>query len=119
MSFSLEPIDASAAATYDIMGIVGAGTTVGWPNDDNPTPDIQMTKSDFNEHLWSAGDIVLTDGPAKFRANLAWDVNWGSEIFPSAKANMNGADIPGEEGTYTVYFNDLSGRFIFIPVEEN
>lgn len=118
LTYTFEAYDASAAATYDVLGIVGAGTSVGWPNDDNPTPDIKMSNSDFDKHLWQANDIVLTDGPAKFRANLAWDVNWGSDTFPSGLATMGGPDIPGQAGTYTVWFNDITGRYIFIPVVE-
>lgn len=118
LTFTFEAFDASAAATYDVLGIVGAGTSVGWPNDDNPTPDIKMSNSDLDKHIWQASDIVLTDGPAKFRANLAWDVNWGSDTFPSGLATMGGPDIPGEAGIYNVWFNDLTGRYIFIPQPE-
>jgi hypothetical protein len=115
LTYTFEPYDASAAATYDVVGLVGAGTSVGWPGDDNPTPDIKMTKSDFDKHIWQANDVVLTDGPVKFRANLAWDVNWGGgENFPSGIAN--GDDITAKAGTYTVWFNDITGRYIFIPV---
>ncbi|RKS50712.1 uncharacterized protein DUF5019 [Gillisia mitskevichiae] len=114
-TYSFEVFDASAAATYDVVGLVGAGTSVGWPGDDNPTPDIKMTKSDFDEHIWKATDVVLTNGPVKFRANLDWTVNWGGgENFPSGIAN--GDDIIATAGTYTVWFNDISGRYIFIPV---
>jgi len=114
-TYSFEAYDASAAPIYDVIGIVGAGTSVGWPGDDNPTPDIKMTNSDFDKHIWQANDVVLTDGPLKFRANLAWDVNWGGgESFPSGIAN--GDDIMAKAGTYTVWFNDLTGRYTFIPV---
>lgn len=114
-TYSFTTFDASAAATYDVVGIVGAGTSVGWPSDDNPTPDIKMTNSDFDKHIWQANDVVLTDGPVKFRANLAWDVNWGGgENFPSGIAN--GDDIMVTAGTYTVWFNDITGRYTFIPV---
>jgi len=114
-TYSFTAFDASAAATYDVIGIVGAGTSVGWPSDDNPTPDIKMTNSDFDKHIWQANDVVLTDGPVKFRANLAWDVNWGGgENFPSGIAN--GDDIMVSAGTYTVWFNDITGRYTFIPV---
>ncbi len=115
LTYTFEAYDASAATTYDVIGIVGAGTSVGWPNDDNPTPDIKMTNSDFDKHIWQANDVVLTDGAAKFRANLAWDVNWGGgENFPSGQAT--GDDIMVQAGTYTVWFNDITSRYTFIPV---
>lgn len=116
MSYSFEPYDASGATTYDVIGLVGAGTSVGWPGDDNPEPDIVLTKSDFDEHIWYAQGIELTEGGMKFRANLKWDVNWGGgENFPSGIAT--GDDIIAQEGTYNVWFNDITGRYNFIAVE--
>lgn len=115
MTYTLESYDASGAATYEIMGLVGAGTTVGWPNDDNPTPDIQMTQSTFDPHIWYLKDVAISDGPVKFRAELSWDVNWGSDTFPSGRATPGGPDIPATEDVYEVWFNDLTGRYIFIP----
>ncbi len=115
LTYTFAPFDASAATTYNVIGIVGDGTTVGWPGDDNPEPDIKMTKSTHDAHIWFAQGIELSDGPVKFRANLAWDVNWGGgENFPSGLAN--GDDIAATAGTYNVWFNDLTGRYIFIPV---
>jgi len=115
LTYTFEAYDASAATTYDVIGLVGAGTSVGWPGDDNPTPDIKMTNSDFDKHIWQANDVVLTDGAAKFRANLAWDESWGGgENFPSGQAT--GDDIMVQAGTYNVWFNDITKRYIFIPV---
>ncbi|MFO7718865.1 MAG: SusF/SusE family outer membrane protein [Gillisia sp.] len=116
MTYTVVPFDASGAATYDKIGLVGAGTSVGWPNDDNPTPDILMTKSTFDEHIWFAQGVVLTEEGIKFRANQSWDVNWGGGTnFPSGISN--GDDIIPQAGTYNVWFNDLTGRYIFIAVE--
>ena len=75
-----------------------------------------MTQSEFNPHIWYMEDVVLSDGPLKFRANLAWDVNWGGATFPSGEAT--GDDIQATAGTYDVWFNTLDGRYIFIPQEE-
>lgn len=116
MTFTWEEIDESEATVYETIGIVGEGTSVGWPNDDNPTPDLVMTQSEFNPHIWYMEDVVLSDGPLKFRANLAWDVNWGGATFPSGEAT--GDDIQATAGTYDVWFNTLDGRYIFIPQEE-
>ncbi|MGB7842829.1 MAG: SusF/SusE family outer membrane protein [Salinimicrobium sp.] len=114
MTYSFESYDASAATTYDMIGLVGAGTTVGWPNDDNPAPDVLLTKSDFNPHLWYAKDVELLEAGIKFRANQDWGVNWGGgENFPSGQAT--GDDIiVTKAGIYNVWFNDLTGRYIFI-----
>ena len=115
MTYTVVPFDASGATTYEIIGLVGDGTSVGWPGDSNPTPDIKLTKSTFDPHIWFARGIELTDGPVKFRANLDWSVNWGGGVnFPSGLAT--GDDIMAKEGTYDVWFNDLTGRYIFIKL---
>ncbi|MCF4102560.1 SusF/SusE family outer membrane protein [Gillisia sp. M10.2A] len=114
LTYTFEPYDASGAATYDVIGIVGDGTTVGWPGDDNPTPDIQMTPSSIDAHIWNAQNVELNGANAKFRANLAWDMGWAGP-FPSGQG-VSGGDIVTEEGVYNVWFNDITGRYIFIPV---
>jgi hypothetical protein len=117
LTYSVTEIDASSAETYDSIGIVGDGTSVGWPNDDNPSPDIEMTQSEFDTHIWYAENVVLTDGPFKFRANFAWDVNWGGASFPTGETT--GDDIQATAGTYDVWFNTLDESYILIPqVEE-
>lgn len=118
MTYTFVEIDASAAATYDTIGLVGEGTSVGWPGDDNPTPDIELTQSTYNEHIWYAQNVALTEAAIKFRAEKAWDVNWGAATFPSGQGTFGGPDIPATEGTYNVWFNDLTGRYLFIPVAE-
>ena len=118
LSYTLEPApDAADEETYDMIGLVGAGTTVGWPGDDNPTPDILLTQSDFNPHIWFTEDVVLSEAGIKFRANQDWGVNWGGgENFPSGVAT--GDDIiVSKAGTYDVWFNDVTGRYLFIEQE--
>ncbi|SDR67674.1 SusF/SusE family outer membrane protein [Gramella sp. MAR_2010_147] len=118
MTYSFETYDAADAAVYDKLGLVGAGTTVGWPGDDNPTPDILLTKSSFDPHIWYVEGVELSEDGIKFRANQAWDVNWGGgENFPSGQAT--GDDIiVSKAGTYNVWFNDLTGRYLFIEQTE-
>jgi len=117
MTYSLESYDASGATEYDQIGLVGAGTTVGWPGDDNPTPDILLTQSSVDPHIWYTEAVELSEDGIKFRANLAWDTSWGGgENFPSGQAT--GDDIMASAGTYEVWFNDLTGRYIFIPLEQ-
>ena len=118
MTYTWESYDASEATEYDKIGLVGEGTTVGWPNDENPTPDVLLTKSTFDPHIWYAMDVELSEAGIKFRANQTWDVNWGGgQNFPSGQST--GDDIiVSKAGTYTVWFNDLTGRYIFIPQGE-
>ncbi|MGB8704414.1 MAG: SusE domain-containing protein [Gillisia sp.] len=114
-TYTFDTYDASSATTYDAVGIIGTATT----GDDNGwNDDIDLTQSDFNPHIWYIQNLELFDGEAKFRANNAWDVSWGADTALSGQgANNNDPNIPVTAGTYNVWFNDISQRYIFIPVE--
>lgn len=112
LTYSFEPYDASAAATYETIGYIGSATPTGWDS------DTDMTKLDFDPHIWYANDVELIDGEMKFRAADGWDINWGADTALSGKGTLGGPNIPVEEGTYDIWFNDLTGRYILIPQAE-
>ena len=113
MTYTWEEVDETTADVQTNIGIIGDATPEGWDADTN------MTQSEFNPHIWYIQGIELVDGFAKFRANDAWDINWGSETPVSGQTTAGGPDIPVTAGTYDVWFNTLDGRYIFIPqVEE-
>ncbi len=110
-TYSFESINVTDAPTYTSIGIIGDATPGAWD------ADTDMTQSTFNPHIWYATNFVLTDGEFKFRANDAWDNNWGnaSEAL-SGKAGLGSSDnMPATPGTYNIWFNDLDGRYILIP----
>ncbi len=110
LTYSVNPFDASSASEFTSMGIIGAATAVGWDG-----PDIDMNKSSFDPHKWYLSDVVLTTEQMKFRADDDWTDNWGGFAFPAAQGVSGGFDnIPAEEGTYTIWFNDLDRRYFFI-----
>ena len=111
MTYTLEPFDASGAATYASIGIIGDSTPNGWDS------DIDLTKSAFDPHIWYIRNIELTDGFAKFRVDDAWDTNWGADTPLVGQGTAGGPDIPVAAGTYDVWFNDITKRYIFIPLE--
>lgn len=112
-SYSIVPFDVSSAPTYTTIGIIGTATPGGWD------ADTDMTVSDFDEHIWFIDNVTLTaGGEMKFRANDAWDVNWGGPTSYSGTGTPGGPNIPigiTFSGTYDVWFNDLTGRYIYIP----
>lgn len=121
MTYTLVPYDASGAATYATIGVIGSGTLDNYDTgDDGWGSDVDMTQSTFDPHLWYIKGMQLNDGEIKFRAGDGWDTNWGGETPLSGKATMGGPNIPVEENTYEIWFNDLTGRYILIPpvVEE-
>lgn len=111
MTYTWAPFDASAAPTYATIGVIGDATAGGWDADQD------LTKSEFDPHIWYIQGIELTEGEIKFRADDAWDVNWGGDTPMSGVATGNGPNIPVSEGTYDIWFNDITKRYILIPVE--
>ena len=93
----------TAALTYSTepmnWGIIGNGTPTGWDSDTDLTYDPATKKLSVV--------INLTAGlKFKFRANNAWDVNFGGS---DGSLSYNGADIdtPSADGSYKVEL-DLS-----------
>ncbi|ELR73776.1 hypothetical protein C900_01386 [Fulvivirga imtechensis AK7] len=95
------------ADTHATVGIIGSATSGGWDS------DTDLTQDNIDPHLWT-GTITLTDGEAKFRANDAWDVNWGDATFPSGFSIQNGPNIQIQAGTYFIRFHDVTGEYSFM-----
>ena len=109
LTFSAEPYDASAAEVYSTIGIIGAFNE--W------SESVPMEQSSFNPHIWELDYTFDEPTELKFRANNAWDVNWGPEDNPSrlfGKGVQNGKNLEIPAGSYTIRFNDLTGRYIFL-----
>lgn len=98
---------ANRSTPYDDIGIIGDATPGGWSDDTN------LIRNPSNPFLWSK-KLTLTDGFVKFRANNSWDVNWGTNSFPSGVATAGGDNIPMTAGTYQITFNTLTGEYSFI-----
>ena len=99
------------------VAIVGEAAG-GWPGSPgNPGPeDInQMTSTDGEN--WTLNGLTLNAstsfGEIKFRANNAWDINWGAVEFPTGTATQGGANIICFAGTYDVTFNSTTGAYSF------
>jgi len=112
MTYTWEAIDETATDVQTNIGIIGNATSGGWD------ADTDMTQSDFNPHIWYIQGIELVDGEAKFRADDAWDLDWGGATPISGETAVAGENIPVSAGTYNVWFNTLDGRYIFIPQPE-
>ena len=67
---------------------------------------------------WFIGNFVVeTAGGLKFRANHDWGTNWGATLNVAdvnyAAGVINGDNIKVPAGTYNVFFNDITGEFVF------
>jgi hypothetical protein len=91
---------------FETVGLIGDATPGGWD------VDTDMERHPFDSSSWSVR-VILTDGEAKFRANHAWDVNWGAPDFPTGVATREGVNIPITAGEYVVTFNSISGEYHF------
>lgn len=64
-------------------------------------------------HIWTADVTTDADGGIKFTIGN-WDTNWGTDTFPFGTGTQNGANIPIVAGSYKVFFNDITGSYIFM-----
>lgn len=112
-TYTLVPYTGSGT-TYATIGIIGSATPGGWDT------DTDLTQSAFDPHIWYIPSIFLTAGnEIKFRANDGWDINWGGSTSYSGIGTQNGPNIPAGftvSGNFSVWFNDLTGEYIYIPV---
>lgn len=120
LTYSLQAYNASAAPTYSTIGIIGHATPTGWGS------DTDMIQSSFNPHIWYIENFTLIqdaggdcDCGFKFRADNDWANNWGGEQNPPTPnygvATLGGKNIGvPEAGNYTIFFNDLDGRYWYV-----
>jgi hypothetical protein len=104
-TYTFEPFNASGAANFTSMSIQGSSTA-------NTTA---MTQLSFDTHLWYSSSIHLVPGDLQFMTNTG-SILAGSTEF-SGVAIENGGNIPVVvEDDYNVWFNDLTGDYILIPL---
>ncbi len=108
--FSITPFDASASTTYNSIGL--AGVNNNW---DDIVP---MNTSSFNPHFWHFKYTFATSTTMKFRIASGWSVNWGPakghETELRGKGVAGGENLTVPAGTYQVYFDDITGHYVFV-----
>lgn len=87
----------TSAMTYTLLpittiGVIGDATPGGWESDQDMTYNTTT-------RAWEITGLTLTAGKIKFRANDAWDINWGG--LPDA-LTQGGDDLAMEAGTYDI-----------------
>lgn len=85
------------AMTYSLtainsIGIIGPAQAGGWDSDTDMTYNVEGG-------YWEISDVVLTAGEMKFRANDAWDINWGGALDA---LTQGGDNITVSAGTYSI-----------------
>ncbi|MGN0049006.1 MAG: DUF5115 domain-containing protein [Bacteroides sp.] len=118
MTYTWTKLENQEPAEYEFIELLGGFN--GWPGND--VKGFVMTQVKKAPHNWYSGEFVLdADTELKFRANANWSVNWGADVDvatdKSGQATQNGSNIKVPAGTYNVYFNDITGQFVFVTVE--
>lgn len=84
------------------IGIIGSAAPNGWDSDVDLTY-VPYNKETKEGRYWEAKNIKLKAGECKFRANDAWDMQWGfdGEKFVFSNNAPQKQFVP-EEGTYDI-----------------
>ena len=84
--------------------------------------DVDLTQ--VTPHNWYIENFtVAADGGLKFRSGHDWgdNPNWGATANIGdtnyGEGVKGGANITVPAGTYNIYFNDITGKFLFVTVE--
>ncbi|MDT7831570.1 SusE domain-containing protein [Flavobacteriaceae bacterium S356] len=103
-TFTFEPFNASGITSPASLTLQGSSTA-----------NVAMTPLAFDGHIWYANNVRLTPGDVAFVTGSA--DSWGSTTSFSGVATSGGGSIPViVEDDYDVWFNDLTGRYILIPL---
>ncbi|NNJ88281.1 MAG: hypothetical protein HKP53_02680 [Eudoraea sp.] len=97
---------------FENIGIVGNALETGW------FKSVPMTLIDEKEAIWEI-KIHLNKGRFKFRANDSWTQNWGENSYSSGSLQMNGRDIPVEEGFYLIRVNLSNNDYSIKSINKN
>ena len=114
MTYKWTKCDDQRPDTYEKIGLVGGNDD--WDNDVFLT-QVENKSEGKLTHLWYALNVKIDNCTwgVQFRANGAWDKQWGKgELdFPFATSNSKD-NISLVPGTYNVYFNDITGNYFFV-----
>jgi hypothetical protein len=103
-------------ATKTTWGIIGDATPGGWNN------DTQMLY-DATKQVWTVTAAMIKNGSFKFRANNAWNIDFGIDAgnnlvyadnpFMGYTAGLNNLSVP-EDGIYTITLDlHTSGKYLY------
>lgn len=101
--------DNQSPAEYTSISLIGI--------DNDWNTDYELTAS--APHNWYVKNFTFgAKTEFKFRADGAWDANWGVELdlgeTPYGVGKQNGSNMTAPDGTFDIYFNDITGEFTFV-----
>lgn len=103
-TFTFEAFNASGITSPASLSIQGSSVAT-----------TAMTPLTFDGHIWNIQGLHLTPGDVTFLTDSG--ATWGGTTGFSGVATDGGGSIPViVEDDYDVWFNDLTGRYILIPL---
>lgn len=102
--YTMVPFDASGKTSPTSLTVKGSSTS-----------DVSMSPLSFDGHIWYANGVRLVPGELAFVTDGG--ASWGNTTSFSGTATDGGGSIPViVEDDYDVWFNDLTGQYILIPL---
>ena len=107
-TFDFQPYSETGSTNYTSMSIQGSATAGA----STPTAINQLA---HDKHIWYMNNVHLTPGELTFITDT--NSTFGSTTSFSGTATVNGGSIPViVEDDYDVWFNDLTGHYVLIPL---
>lgn len=105
-TYTMEPYDDSGSTSYTSMTLQGSGVNA----------EMAFTQSTFDSHLWYISSVNLQQsGELQIMTNTG--STWSGPNAFSGVATEGGDSIPvAVQDDYEVWFNDLTGDYIMIPL---
>ena len=109
MTYTWTKCDESTVVDYNKIGLIGVNGD--WDN------DVFLTQ--VTSHNWYVEADVTSDCEVKFRVDGIWDVmDWGADVNIADQSygtgTKGGDNVKLPAGKYKVYFNDITGQFLFL-----
>ena len=109
-------LDNQEPTAYNTISLIGDFSE--WKNDITMT-QVATSGDGWKSHCWYALDVNLEkEGGLKFRVDYDWEVSWGGTLNikdnPYGVAQRVNDNLTVPAGTYNIYFNDITGEFLFI-----
>ena len=111
MTYTWTKCDESTIVDYNTIGLIGVN------GDWNDNSDVFLTQ--VTSHNWYVEVDVTSDCEVKFRVDGNWNVmDWGADVNIADQSygtgTKGGANVKLPAGKYKVYFNDITGQFLFL-----
>lgn len=111
MTYTWTKCDESTIVDYNTIGLIGVN------GDWSDNSDVFLTQ--VTSHNWYVEVDVTSDCEVKFRVDGNWNVmDWGADVNIADQSygtgTKGGDNVKLPAGKYKVYFNDITGQFVFL-----